>query len=174
VEDRDLYIDKMISIFKPPIYQSPNIEINNNNMNDSNNPNISAGDNSFINTGKMDTSGSTINFGTISGTVTNTINQLPDRQEGQESNLKQLLTQLQQAIQTDAELPNPDKADLLEQVQNLATAGQTDTPAEKEGLIRKAKKMFAATLSTLPDTAKTAEAVSKLLPIILKVLGVPV
>ncbi len=160
---------------KSPITdKSSNVTINNTAMNDSNKPNISAGANSLINTGKIDTTGSTINLGTISGAVTNTINQLPNNQEGEESNLKELLTQLQQAIQTDAELPNPDKEDLLEEVQNLATAGQTETPAEKERLTRKAKKMFDATLDKLPDTAKIAEAVSKLLPIILKILGMSV
>ena len=150
-----------------------NLTINANATNDSNNPNISAGANSFINTGTMDTSG-TINLGTISGTVTNTISQLPDSNDGQGRSLKQLLTQLQQAIETDTALPAPDKADLLEQVNNLATAGQTEALAEKEGLTRKAKKMFEATLLSLPDTAKIVEASSKLLPIILKVLGVPV
>ncbi|MGQ9869218.1 hypothetical protein [Leptodesmis sp.] len=39
--------------------------------------------------------------------------------------------------------------------------------------MRQAKKMFAAAVNTLPDTAKLAEARSKLLPLILKVLGFP-
>jgi len=34
-------------------------------------------------------------------------------------------------------------------------------------------KMFDATLKSLPDTAKIAEACSKLLPLILKALGFP-
>ena len=163
-------LKEIIKCLNPP---SPNLIINTTAMNESNKPNISAGANSFINTGTMDTSG-TINLGTISGTVTNTISQLPDSSDGQEQNLKQLLTQLQQAIETDADLPAPDKKDLLEQVNNLATAAQTEAPEEKEGLTRKAKKMFDATLRSLPDTAKIVEASSKLLPIILKLLGVSV
>jgi hypothetical protein len=63
---------------------------------------------------------------------------------------------------------------LLEQVQNLAEAKQTEEPAQKEGLARRAKKMFEATLKSLPDTAKIVEASSKLLPLILKALGFPV
>jgi hypothetical protein len=70
-------------------------------------------------------------------------------------------------------LPDGDKADLLEQVQHLAEAKQTAEPAQKEGLVRKAKKMFEVTLQSLPDTAKIAEACSKLLPLILKALGMP-
>ena len=84
-----------------------------------------------------------------------------------------LLTQLQQVIENDSALSEPDKADLLEQVQALAEAKQTEEPAKKEGLIRKAKKMFDATLSSLPQTASIVEACSKLLPMILKGLGLP-
>ncbi|MGA7934154.1 MAG: pentapeptide repeat-containing protein, partial [Kovacikia sp.] len=121
--------------------------------------------------GDFHASGQALNLGDISGTVTNTINQLPDAAEPGQPNLKQLLMELQAAIATDTDLPDTDKADLLEQVQNLAEAKQTEEPAKKEGLVRKAKKMFDATLSNLPETAKIAEACSKLLPLILKVLG---
>ena len=114
-----------------------------------------------------------VNLGTISGNVTNTLNQLPESSETDEPNLKELLTQLQQAIENDSDLPEPDKADLLEQVQALAEAKQTEEPAKKEGLTRKARKMFEATLSSLPQTAIIVEACSKLLPMILKGLGLP-
>jgi uncharacterized protein YjbI with pentapeptide repeats len=124
--------------------------------------------------GDFNASGQALNLGDISGTVTNTINQLPDDPDPTQPNLKELLTQLQAAIADDTSLPEADKADLLEQVQNLATAKQTEEPAQKEGLVRKAKKMFEATLQGLPDTAKIAEACSKLLPLILKALGWPV
>jgi uncharacterized protein YjbI with pentapeptide repeats len=129
-----------------------------------------------INVGRdLTLTGSTLNLGEISGTVTNTINQLPDSSEdGDRPPLKELLTQLQAAIEADADLPDPDKADLLEQVQNLAVAQQTEEPAQKEGLVRKARKMFEVTLKSLPETAKIVEACSKLLPMILRVLGVPV
>jgi hypothetical protein len=128
-----------------------------------------------INVGRDFTlTGSTLNLGEISGSVTNTINQLSDSENGDRPTLKDLLTQLQGAIETDAALPDPDKADLLEQVRNLAAAQQTEEPAQKEGLVRKAKKIFEATLQGLPETAKIAEACSKLLPMILRVLGVPV
>ncbi len=53
-----------------------------------------------------------------------------------------LLTELKDAIATDPDLPDPDKADLLEQVQNLAVAQQTEEPAQKEELVRKAKKIL--------------------------------
>ncbi|MGV0027784.1 hypothetical protein [Phormidesmis priestleyi] len=109
-----------------------------------------------------------INFGD-SGNVTHTLHHLDDR-----PNLKELLTQLQEAIESDTDLPTPDKADLLKQVQNLAEAKQTEEPAQKESLTRKAKKMFEATLKSLPATATIVEASSKLLPLILKALGLPI
>jgi hypothetical protein len=81
------------------------------------------------------------------------------------------LAQLQQVIETDNNLLDPDKVDLLEQVQFLAEAKQIEEPAKREGIARKAKKMFDATLKNLPDTAKIVDACSKLLPLILKALG---
>ncbi|MEG4584677.1 pentapeptide repeat-containing protein [Microcoleus sp. MOSTC5] len=114
-----------------------------------------------------------VNLGAISGSVTNTIDRLPDSSETDEPNIKELLTQLQQAIEDDSDLSDRDKEDLLEQVQALAEAKQTEEPAKKEGLTRKARKMFEATLSSLPQTASIVEACSKLLPMILKGLGLP-
>lgn len=133
--------------------------------------NINTGDNANI-TGLSSGDG-IVNLGIISGNVTNAINQLPDSPEPAQANLKTLLTQLQQAIESDADLDNGDKKDLLEQVQSLAEAKQVEEPEKREGIARKAKKMFDATLKSLPDTAKIVEACSKLLPLILKALGFP-
>ena len=65
-----------------------------------------------------------INLGEISGDVTNTINQLPDALPSNEPGLKELLSQLQVAIEAEPELPDEDKAEALEQVKVLAEAGQ--------------------------------------------------
>jgi uncharacterized protein YjbI with pentapeptide repeats len=113
-----------------------------------------------------------VNLGIISGNVTNAINQLPEDPELDQPDLKELLIQLQHVIQNDPNLLDPDKSDLLEQVQALAEAKQVEEPAKREGLIRKAMKMFDATLKSLPDTAKIVEACSKLLPLILKALSI--
>lgn len=133
--------------------------------------NINAGGNANIS--GISSGDGIVNLGTISGNVSNAINQLPESSEPDQPNLKTLLAQLQQAIETDADLPETDKSDLLEQVQSLAEAKQTEEPAKREGLMRKAMKMFDATLKGLPDTAKIVEACSKLLPLILKALGFP-
>jgi hypothetical protein len=122
----------------------------------------------------LNATNSVVNLRDISGTVTNTINQLPDSADRTQPTLKELLTQLQQAIESEAELPDVDKADLLEQVKVLAEVPQTQEPAQQVGMARRAKKLFEATLKSLPDTAKIVEACTKLLPLILKALGLPV
>jgi uncharacterized protein YjbI with pentapeptide repeats len=118
-----------------------------------------------------DVTGSTINLGKISGNVSNALNQLPSSSEPNQPGIKERLTELQKAIEEEAELQPGDKADLLEQVKALAVAAQTLEPDKKESLVRQAKKMFKATLEPLSDTAKLAEACNKLLPIILGLLG---
>lgn len=119
-------------------------------------------------------SGQALNLGEmdISGQVINTINQLPDSPSDQ-LGIKELLIQLQKAVEEEVELSIEDKADLLEQVKSLAEAKQAPEPEKREGLARKARKMFEATLKGLPDTARIVESCSKLLPLILKALGVP-
>jgi uncharacterized protein YjbI with pentapeptide repeats len=134
--------------------------------------NINAGDNANIQ--GLSSGDGILNLGTIGGNVTHAIHPLPDASESGELNLKTLLTQLQDAIQTDTNLPDPDKSDLLEQVQALAEAQQTEEPTQRESITRKALKMFDATLKGLPDTAKIVEACSKLLPLILKALSISV
>ncbi|MFE4108684.1 pentapeptide repeat-containing protein [Almyronema epifaneia] len=131
--------------------------------------NINTGDNASIS--GLSSGDGIVNLGTISGNVTNAINQLPDSPEPAQANLKTLLAQLQQVIETDSDLPDPDKADLLEQVQSFAEAKQMEEPAKRESIARKAMKIFDATLKSLPDTAKIVDACSKLLPLILKALG---
>lgn len=133
--------------------------------------NINSGDNANIS--GLSSGDGIVNLGTISGNVTNAINQLLDSPEPDQPSLKTLLTQLQQAIQTDTDLPDIDKSDLLEQVQALAEVKQLKEPVKREGIARKAMKIFDGTLKSLPDTAKIAEACGKLLPLILKALGFP-
>ena len=123
--------------------------------------------------GNATATGSTINLGEISGAVSNIVNQLPSSPEPDQPGIKELLAQLQKVIEEETELSDDDKVDLLEQVKTLAEVKRTPEVKKKEGLVRKARKMFEATLRGLPDTAKIVEAWSKLLPVILKALGLP-
>lgn len=63
---------------------------------------------------------SPINLGELSGTLTNTINELPPAPAPEKPGIKELLTQLQAAIEAETDLSEEDKAEALEQVQALA------------------------------------------------------
>lgn len=118
-------------------------------------------------------SGQALNLGEmdISGSVSNTIDQLPSSAESNKVGIKELLSQLQQAIETTTELSTGEKTILLEQVKALAEAQQTLEPERKTGLVQKAKEIIEAILKSLPTTATFVKACNDLLPMILKVLG---
>jgi uncharacterized protein YjbI with pentapeptide repeats len=141
-------------------------------MTEQKNQAISTGSSSFVNTGDMKLSGSTVNLGTISGAVTNMINQLRDSNTPEAPQLVDLLTQLKRAIDTSS-LSDDDKKDALEQIAAIATVAQSKNPEERAGVMRKAKKMLDATIAALPSTATLVEASGKLLPAIAKLLGIP-
>ncbi|MBN3873340.1 pentapeptide repeat-containing protein [Nostoc sp. JL33] len=140
--------------------------------------NINAGGNVDASTGAKitvggDITGSTINLGEISGSVSNVLNQLPSSPDPTQPGIKELLIQLQQAVNEDTDLAPEDKADLLEHVKALAEAEQTPDQEKKKGLVRKARINFDGILKSLPSTANIIEACSKLLPLIVKALGLP-
>ena len=114
--------------------------------------------------------GSTLNLGEISGNVTNSLNQLQQSATPQAAELADLLKQLQSAIETDADLPEKGKATALEQVNVLAEVAKDPQP-DKKPLGQQAVNVLKSAASFLPDTAKLADACSKLLPLIAKALG---
>lgn len=109
--------------------------------------------------------------GQVSGTVTNTINELRNSDRPQAAELANLLKQLQTAIEAEPELKSDDKADALEEVNTLAKAGQDAHDGVLKKLAKKSLKMLKGTITVLPDTAKLVEACSKLLPAIASLLG---
>ncbi|MEH2087774.1 pentapeptide repeat-containing protein [Nostoc sp.] len=109
-------------------------------------------------------------IGAISGSVTNTISQLPDSSESGKVGIKELLTELQAAIEAESDLPDEDKVEALEQVKTLADAGQKPEDGALQKAAKTAMKILKGTVSSLPEAAKLAEACTKILPIISKVL----
>lgn len=103
---------------------------------------------------------SVVNFGTISGQVTNQINQLGPEQ----SDLQDLLKQLQTAIETDSELNDTDKADALEQVEKLAEAGKA--PQENQSRAKRAIGVIKDITAGLTETNELVEVCQELLPAI--------
>jgi uncharacterized protein YjbI with pentapeptide repeats len=144
-------------------------------MNEKSSININAGGNigdvSGISGG--DVSG-VLNLGTISGNVTNSINQLPESPQSEEPNIKNLLQQLQAIIEADNDLPQKGKETALTQVQVLAEVAQDPEQPEKKDMGNQALNLLKGAASFLPDTAKLAEACTKLLPLIARLLGLPI
>jgi hypothetical protein len=116
--------------------------------------------------------GQAFNPGDISGQVINTTNQVPEETaSSKDIGITELLTQLRKAVEDSQELSEGKKLVLLEQIQDLSKVDQVSEP-EKKSILQEAQGMFDAVLKSLPDTAKIVESVGKLLPTILKLLGV--
>ncbi len=110
-------------------------------------------------------------IGAISGSVTNTINQLPTSPNPDNPGIKELLAQLQAAIEAESELPDEDKAEALEQVKTLAEAGQKPEDNALQKAAKTSMKILKGTVASLPDAAQLAEACAKLLPAIATLLA---
>ena len=111
------------------------------------------------------------NLGEISGTVANTINQLPASSKPEEPGIKELLEQLKTAIETESNLSDDDKKTALEQVKTLAEAGQKPQEGTKQKLAKTAMLALKGVVAGLPSAASLAESVNKLLPMISKIFG---
>ncbi|MEH2210341.1 pentapeptide repeat-containing protein [Nostoc sp.] len=124
-----------------------------------------------INVGRDFNATGTINLGEISGAVTNTINDLPTSPEPEKPGIKELLTQLQAAIEADTNLLQEDKAEALEQVKALAEAGKSPQEGAMKKAAKTAIKILKGTISSLPTATKLVEQCSNLLPLISNFLG---
>ena len=98
----------------------------------------------------------------IYGTVANTINKLPSSSLPNQPGIKQLLTQLQEAID-DSQLSEDDKNQVLAQLQILAEAGKNP---QDETMQKKAERA----VGFLEVIAKGIEPASKLVKVCAKVL----
>jgi uncharacterized protein YjbI with pentapeptide repeats len=112
-------------------------------------------------------------IGAISGSVTNTINQLPDSPEPDKPGIKELMTQLQAAIEADTNLSDEDKAEALEQVKAIAEAGQKPEDGAMQKMVKNALKFLKGTIADLPSTVELVQSCGKLLPLITKFFGLP-
>jgi uncharacterized protein YjbI with pentapeptide repeats len=108
-----------------------------------------------------DITNSVVNLGKIKGNVTNAINQIPFQNTGDSPDIKTLLTQLQEAISTEKELTDEDKADALEKVEELAQIALCDKPEEKSTLASKAIRALKRIIDTIPTITKIVETISK-------------
>jgi len=114
-----------------------------------------------------------LSLGDISGTVANTINQLSDSAKPDEPGIKELLTELQTAIEAGTDLSDDDKAEALEQVKTLAEVGKNPQESTMQKAGKTAMKILKGTIAGLPSAATLVEACSKLLPAIGTLLLLP-
>jgi len=103
--------------------------------------------------------------------VSNIINQLSSSSEVDQPGIKELLIQLQEAIEADPNLIDDDKQDALEQVKDLAEAAQNPNDAAMKDKAKKAGRMLGRIISGIPTATQLVESCSKLLPLIIKSFG---
>jgi uncharacterized protein YjbI with pentapeptide repeats len=108
--------------------------------------------------------------GTISGTVAETINQLPASSEPEKSGIKELLSQLQAAI-NDQNLADDDKAQALEQIKVLAEAGQNPNNETAQKQAKRAMGFLKVIAEGLPSAAQLVKACQDVLPAIANFFG---
>ncbi len=110
--------------------------------------------NQTISGGTINNSGAgAFNLGDISGTVANTINQLPNfANEPDKKELKELLKQLQTAV-LETELDKEEKAESLEQIQKIASALNNSQDSAVKKTAKRAMKLLRGTSAALPSSA---------------------
>jgi uncharacterized protein YjbI with pentapeptide repeats len=110
-------------------------------------------------------------IGEISGTVSVAINELPESPEPDKPGIKELLAQLQAAIEAESNLDEEDKAEALEQVKMLADAGKNPQEKGNQKMAKRATTMLKGIIVGLPTAATLFEAWNKLQPLITKLFG---
>ena len=140
-------------------------------MADHQSPSIATNGGSFVNTGEINLTSSTINLGEISGTVTNTLQQLQDSPEPAVNTLGSLLQALQKAIQDEPDLEDKTKAKALKHLQSLAQLGNDRSDST---LQEKAETAWDALTGILGKAMKLAPIAETVLPQIQTLLGLSV
>jgi uncharacterized protein YjbI with pentapeptide repeats len=112
--------------------------------------------------GDFNASGAALNLGEVSGTVSDTINQIADTSSDLQE-IKELLRQLQTAIASEPHLSGPDKVDALEQVKILAKEAQKPPQERTAWVSDRAIKFIRVSLMGLTNAARSMEQIPKLL-----------
>ncbi len=113
---------------------------------------------------------STVNLGEISGQVSNNIQQLPDNAEDGKANIKDILKELQTAIETEENLKAVQKFEALEALETLTQAAKNPEDSKLKKLARLSKNALLGITSNIPHATKFIQACNELLPAIAKLL----
>jgi hypothetical protein len=106
----------------------------------------------------------------INGSVSIAINELPNSPQSDKPGIKELLAQLQTAI-NDPDLPDDDKAQALEQLKVLAEAGQNPNNETAQKQAKKAIGFLKVIAEGLPSAATLVVACKDILPAIAHFFG---
>jgi uncharacterized protein YjbI with pentapeptide repeats len=123
-----------------------------------------------IKIGDINATGSSISLGDMSGIVTTTINQLPPSPEPEKPGIKELLLQLQAAI-NDPNLADDDKTQVLEQIKALAEAGQNPNKETAQKQAKRAMGFLKVIAEGLPSAAQLVKTCQDVLPAIAHFFG---
>lgn len=118
-----------------------------------------------------DVTGATLNLGTISGNVTNLLQQLRDSQIQGTPDFAQILGDLQSAIESETQLSPPQKQEALEAVETLAEEAKKPPENRTTKLCTMAMNALKGATGTLSDASKLAEVIKSSLPILKGLLG---
>ena len=116
----------------------------------------------------IDANNAVVNLRDISGKVSNTIQQLPETTTDAPG-IKELLTQLQTAIETETELTDKSKEKALKQVQKLAAAGEN--PQANQDDADDSLTMLKGIVSGLQETAKLVTTCQEIIPLLTGLFG---
>jgi hypothetical protein len=109
-----------------------------------------------------------INLGTISGNVTNSINQLKESNTPNSEQLAELLSQLKDYIESENELNSEDKEEALEQVNALAELGQNPQDGAMKKAAKTAIRVLKGIKDELPPTVALIQGLNQLIPAVEK------
>ena len=176
LEEKDRYVDRLEKLLtkaieKPNYYFETEGEVTMTQSKGNINISGTSGDISGLSAAGENQTMTGVAIGAISGNVTNTINKLPETPQSDQPNLKELLTQLQKAIETEPELADEDKIEALEQVKTLAEAGHKPEDSAIQKTAKTAMKILKGTTAGMSETTKLVQECSKLLPAIAALLA---
>ncbi len=137
---------------------------------------ISAGGNVDASSGARvsvggDVTGSTINLGTISGNVTNLIQQVRDSSIQGSQDLAQILGDLHKGIEIESGLSDPQKQEALEAVGTLAEEAKKPPENRIVKLCSMAMNALKGVTSSLSDASKLSEVIKTSLPLLKGLFG---
>jgi uncharacterized protein YjbI with pentapeptide repeats len=130
------------------------------------------GDKITIGGDNMAITSSSITLGDLNGQVINTIQQLKDVQADGSDELAKILTALQEAIQSEAKLPENKKKEALEAVQTIAEEAKKPSGERVIKLCSMAMNALTGITTAVTDASKLAEVFKIYLPTLSRLLGI--